>query len=96
MPQIEDEIAVALAALAQKRLDKRVEEVSRQEILNVALFRIVNQQGGSVTLPFDVVNADGMGGIGVEVNPATKTVTFSTVTAEQAEAMQESETTEKH
>lgn len=77
-------------------LMQHLENQARQTLLNQALFRLIEQSNGSVTLPMSVLNSEGMGGVVVEVDPKAETVTLKSVNCEQAQAYEQSQFEEKH
>lgn len=77
-------------------LMEALENQARQTMLNQALYRIIEQNGGSVSFPLDLLNGNGMGGVVVEVNGKTETVTLSTASDEEVEAYAESFSEDKH
>lgn len=82
--------------LLSEMVAARVEEMARQQLLNQALFRIVEQNGGSMSLPLDVFDGKGMGGIIVEVNLKEKSLTLKTADEATAKAYAESIGREHH
>lgn len=81
-----------------KMIAQHLENQARQQLLNQALYHIIDQtEDKSVVVPFSVLEDGGnMGGVSVEVNYEEKTVTLKTVTMEAAEAMVESFHEEHH
>lgn len=49
---------------------EQLEEFARQMLMNQALYRIIEQRGGSIELSLaKVMKSDDMGGISIEVRP---------------------------
>ena len=77
-------------------LMEALENQARQTMLNQALFRIIEQNGGSASFPLSMLNDEGMGGVIIEVNTKTETVTLKTASSEEANAFVESLGEDKH
>ena len=79
-------------------IKEALERQARQQMLNQALYHLVEKAGGSVTVPISVLADRSMGGIAMEVNPQEGTVKLSAITQEAVEAFVEkvSNETESH
>lgn len=82
----------------EQMLAEALENQARQQMLNQALFYILEQsEGQQVVIPMSVLR-DGsrMGGVKVEVDPKAETITLVPVSMEAAQAMAEAPYQEHH
>lgn len=79
-------------------LMQHLEDQARQQMLNQALFYILEQsEGQQVVIPMSVLRDSGrMGGVKVEVDPKAETITLVPVSMETAQAMAEAPYREHH
>lgn len=79
-------------------LDEALENQARQQLLNQALFHMLEQsEGQQVVIPMKVLREGGhMGGIIAEVDLKAETITLIPVSMEVVQAMEESVNQEQH
>lgn len=79
-------------------LAEELENQARQQLMNQALFHMLEQsEGQQVVIPMKVLREGGrMGGVKVEVDPKAETITLIPVSMEAAQAMAESVYQEQH
>lgn len=73
-----------------------LERQARQQMLNQALFRLIADNGGEVTLSLEVMKGEDMGGVVIEVDPRAGTLTLKSMTMQQAEALEQSVSCDHH
>mgnify|MGYP004446450573 CR=1 FL=1 len=72
-------------------LAEALEHQARVMLLQQSLYRLIEQHGGSVELPFaEVMDGSGMGGVAIEVNGETGMIKLTAMDEATCDAFQES------
>lgn len=81
----------------QKKDDKHsLENAARQSIINFALFKLLEQNGGSAELKFSELDPCSHNGLAVKIDTEKQLVTIETIQPEAMQALIQSNNEVKH